>query len=198
MDSVLSVLWRGKFYIILVALLVLAIVAGTFYFMECRRLESLLSQKEADYNALNDKYNKLSYDHSALVANNEDLTKRFNDVSDRYNKLAVEDQYLKSAFNALNGTIDRFQESGGAVMAMHYDFYEGGPSSNRKNYLEATIYNVGDKREDWVTVKCQIIYENNSTSISEQTFRDVDPLDKRHVKWEYPTGTHLGSVWFET
>ncbi len=197
-DGILGVLWRGKFYIILVALLVLAITASAYYFLESKRLASMLSQKESDYNALNDKYNKLSYDHSVLVASNEDLTKKYNDVNDRYNKLSAENQYLKSAYNALNETIESFQETGGAVMALHYDFYEGGPSNNRKNYLEATVYNVGDEREDRVTIKCQIINSNNSTSVSEQTFLDVGPLDKRHVKWEYSTDTRLGSVWFET
>lgn len=76
------------------------------------------------------------------MASNEDLTKKYNDVNDRY----TENQYLKFVYNALNETIESFQETGGAVMALHYDFYEGGPSNNLKNYLEATVYNVGDER----------------------------------------------------
>jgi hypothetical protein len=197
-DSILDALWQGKFYIILVFLLVIGIMASTYYYLDSKGLKSRLAQKDSDYNGLDDKYNKLSYDYSALVQSNDDLNKRFNDVSDRYNKLSVEDQYLKSSYDGLKGSVDRLQETGGSVIALHYDFYEGGPSNNRKNYLEATIYNVGNKRDDWVTIKCQIVNSDNTTSISEQAFSNVDPLDKRHVKWEYSTSTHLGSIWYET
>ncbi|WP_269445986.1 hypothetical protein [Methanocella paludicola] len=39
---------------------------------------------------------------------------------------------------------------------------------------------------------------DNTTSVSEQTFTDVEALDKRHVKWEYSTSVRLNNVWYET
>ncbi len=198
MDSLFKVLWRGKFYIVLaLALAVMAAIAA-YYFLDSRGLSSQLSQKSSDFDELNDKYNKLSYDHSTLVAGNEDLTRRYNDVNDRYNKLTVDNQYLKASYDDLYNRVDRMNESGGPSIAMRNSFYEAGPSNNRKNYLEIWIYNVGDAREDRVTVKARTINADNSTSISEQAYTDVDALDKRYVKWEYSTAVRLDAVWYET
>lgn len=203
--NILDLLWQGKFYIILVCALVLMIIFGTFFFLESRGLSASLSQKTADYNALSDEHNRLTVDHEALVSSSNDLTKKYTDVNDRYNKLSIDNQDLQSSYNGLkssydglNGTVGRIQETGGAVIAMHHDFYEGGPSNNRKNYLEVTVYNVGNKKADRIIIKGQIINADNSTSISEQTFNDVEALDKRHVKWEYSTSVQLSSVWYET
>lgn len=203
--SIQDVLWRGKFYIILAFALMLMIAFGAYYFLDARGLSASLSQKTADYDALNDAHNKLSGDYTALVSSNNDLAKKFNDVNDRYNKLSVDNQDLQSSYNSLrssfdglNGTISRFQDTGGALVALHYDFYEGGPTNNRKNYLEATVYNVGNKKADKITIKGQVLNADNTTSISEQTFTNVDALDKRHVKWEYSTAVRLNSVWYET
>ncbi len=196
--QILDTLWRGKFYIILVFFIFIAVVFGANYYAYSKGLADQLSQKESDYNGLNDKYNKLSYDHSTLVGSNNDLSRKYTDVNDRYNKLAVDNQDLKASYDSLNGMVNRMHETGGAVIALHYDFYEGGPSNNRKNYLEVTAYNVGDKKADKITIKGQIVNADNSTSVSEQTFNNVDALDKRHVKWEYSTAVRLGSVWYET
>jgi hypothetical protein len=33
--------------------------------------------------------------------------------------------------------------------------------------------------------------------VSEQTFTNVDPIDKRRSKWEYSNTTQLEAVWVE-
>jgi septal ring factor EnvC (AmiA/AmiB activator) len=197
-DGLFKVLWRGKFYIVLAFALAITMAIAAYYILDSRDLSSRLGQTESDYNALNDKYDQLSYDHSALVASNEDLNRRYTGLDDKYNQLTVDDEELKSTYNDLNGKVNRMHETGGPSFALRYSFYEGGPSNNRKNYLEAWIYNVGDGREDRVTVKARMVNADNSTSVSEQTFNDVDALDKRYVKWEYSTAVHLESVWYET
>jgi len=197
-DGLFKVLWRGKFYIALAFALAITVAIAAYYIFDSRDLSSRLGQKESDYNTLNDNYNKLSYDHSTLVTSNDDLNRRYTDLGDMYNKLAVDNQDLKSSYDDLNGKVNRMHETGGPSFAMRYSFYEGGPSNNRKNYLEVWIYNVGDGREDRVTVKARIVNADNSTSVSEQTFNDVDALDKRYVKWEYSTAVHLDTVWYET
>ncbi len=203
--SITDVLWRGKFYVVLVFALVLMVVLGTYFFLSARGLSASLSQKTADYDALRGEYDKLTVEHEALVGSNDDLTKKYTNVSDRYNKLAVDNQDLqasynglKSSYDGLNNTVTRFQETSGAVVIMRYDFYEGGPVNNRKNYLEATVYNVGNKKAGKITIKGEIVNADNTTSVSEQTFTDVDALDKRHVKWEYSTSVRLNNVWYET
>jgi len=120
------------------------------------------------------------------------------DLQSTYNGLKSNYDGLKSGYDGLNSTVTRLQETSGAVIALHYDFYQGGPSNNRRNYLEATVYNVGNKKIDSVTIKGQIVNGDNSTSISQQTFTNVDPLDRRHVKWDYPTNASLSSVWYDT
>ncbi len=196
--GLLNVLWRGKFYVVLAFALAITAAVATYYFQDSRDLSSRLSQKESDFTGLNDRYNNLSAEYSALSKSKDDLSRQYDNITGRYNQLAVDDQYLKSAYNDLNGKVDRLNESGGPCIAMRFSFYEGGPSNNRKNYLETWLYNVGDGKEDRVTVKARIINADNSTSISEQTFNDVDALDKRYQKWEYSTAVRLDTVWYET
>ncbi len=197
-DNLLHILWRGKFYIVLVLTLAIVASVAAYYFLDSRDLAAKLGQKSADYDDLNDKYNKLSYEHSTLVASNGDLNRRYADVSDRFNKLTVDNQYLKASYDDLTSKVNRMREAGGPSIALRYSFYEGGPSSNRKNYLEIWIYNVGDAREDRVTVKARTVNADNSTGVSEQAYTDVDALDKRYVKWEYSTAVKLNDVWYET
>lgn len=210
--SITGILWRGKFYIILSFALLVVLAFGTYFFLDARQLSGSLAQKTSDYNSLNDVYNKLSGDHTALINSNNDLISKYNDVTDRYNKLSVSNADLQNSYNSLNsnytglrssydglnGTVTRVQETSGAVVALHYDFYQSGPSNNRRNYLEATVYNVGNKKADKITIKGRTINADNSTSVNEQTFTGVDPLDKRHVKWDYSTSVSLDSVWYET
>lgn len=198
-------LLRGKFYVVLVFAVVLLVMLGTYFFFSARGLSASLNQKTADYDALSGEFNKLSVEHEALVGSNDDLTKKYTNVSDRYNKLAVDNQDLqasynglKSSYDGLNNTVTRFQETSGAVVIIRYDFYEGGPTNNRKNILEATVYNVGNKKANKITIKGEIVNADNTTSVSEQTFTDVEALDKRHVKWEYSTSVRLNNVWYET
>jgi hypothetical protein len=197
-DSLFEALRRGKFYIVLALALAVMLSIGAYYYLDSRDLSSRLSQKESDYNTLNDQYNKLSYDHSALVTSNDDINRRYVSLDDKYNSLAVDNQYLQSSYDDLNGKVNRMHETGGPCIAMRYSFYEGGPSDDRKNYLEIWVYNVGDSMEDRVTVKARIVNADNSTSTSDQTFADVDALDKRYLKWEYSTAVQLDAVWYET
>jgi hypothetical protein len=124
------------------------------------------------------------------------LTSRFANVSDRYNKLSVDDAYLRSSYDGLNSTITRFQETGGVVISLYFSVYQSGTSSNPKKTVEATAYNVGNKKADKVVIKCRTIV-NGSSSVSEQTFTNVDPIDKRHSKWEYSNDSQIDSVWVE-
>ena len=203
--SIAGILWRGKFYIILAFALLVIFAFGTYFFLDARQLSSSLEQKTTDYDSLNGQYNKLSSDHTALINSNNDLITKYNGITDKYNKLSVSDADLQNSYNSLksnydglNGTVARVQETSGAVLALHYDFYQSGPTNNRRNYLEATVYNVGNKRADTITIKGRVINADNSTSVSQQTFNNVDPLDKRHVKWDYATDVSLDSVWYET
>ncbi len=198
LSGLFKVLWRNKFYIVLALALAATAAIAAYYYLDSKDLSSRLGQKSSDFDELNDKYNKLSYDHSTLVASNDDLSRRYDDVSDRYNKLAVDNQYLKASYDDLYGKVGRMNESGGPSIAMRHSFYEGGPSNNRRNYLEIWIYNVGDAMEDRVTVKARTINADNSTSVSEQAYTDVDALDKRYLKWEYSTAVRLDAVWYET
>jgi hypothetical protein len=195
-DNIIDILWRGKFTILLAFGLLIFIAIGAYYYLDSKSLSSQLSQKDSDYNALDDKYNSLSYNHSALVKDHNDLSTRFTDISDRYNKLSVEDSYLRSSYDDLNGTIARFQETGGVVISLYYSVYQSGSSSNPKKTVEATAYNVGNKRADKIIIKCRTIL-NGSASVSEQTFTNVDPIDKRHSKWDYANDTQIDSVWVE-
>jgi hypothetical protein len=194
--SLSDTLLQGKYYIILVFALVIMITIGTYFYLDSKGLANRLGQKEADYGALNDTYNALSSEHSALVISNNDMVKRYTDVNGRYNNLSVDNQYLKSAYDGLNGTVNRFQETGGVVIALYTNFYQTGTSSNSKKVAEITAYNVGNKKADRVTIKCRVI-DNGSTSVSEQTFTNVDPIDKRRSRWEYSNTTQLEAVWVE-
>ncbi len=195
-DSIFDILWRGKFTILLTFVLLIAVVVGAYYYLDSRNIASQLSQKNSDYDALNDKYNSLSYNHTTLVNSNNDLTSRFTDINNRYNKLSVDDSYLRSSFDGLNSTIARFQETGGVVIALYYSVYQSGTSSNPKKTVEATAYNVGNAKANKITIKCRTI-NNGTSSVSEQTFTNVDAIDKRHSRWDYANDSQIDSVWVE-
>ncbi len=204
-NRLIRVLWQGKLYIVMALALTVVAVIAAYSFFEARDLSYRLDQKVTDYTALDEKYNKLSSDynklssdHSALAADNDDLKRRYTALNDDYKELSTDKESLQASYNDLNGKVNRMHETGGPSFAVRYNFYEGGPSNDRKNYLEVWIYNIGDGKEDRVTVKARTINADNSTSISEQTFNDVEALDKRHVKWDYSTLTRLDSVWCET
>ncbi len=164
--------------------------------MDSRDLTAQLGQKNSDYNTLNDKYNSLSYNHTILVNANNDLNARFTDVSDRYNKLSVDDSDLKSSYEGLNNTVARFQETSGVVMALYFTVYQSGTSSNPTKTVQATAYNVGNKQASQITIKCRTIL-NGTSSVTQQTFTNVDALDKRQSKWGYSNDTQIDSVWVE-
>jgi cell division protein FtsL len=195
-DNGLNVLWRGKIYIALVFLLLLVTAGLAYFYLDSRGLSSQLGQKQSDYDTLNGTYLQLSLDHSALVNDNKDLKGRYDNLSDRYNRLSVDDLYLRSSYDSLNGTVSRFQETGGVVIALYYSFYQTGSGSGAKKVCEATAYNVGNKRADRLTIKCLTI-DNGSSSTSQQAFTNVDGLDKRHSRWEYNNTTQLDHVWIE-
>ncbi len=132
-------MWRGKVYIVLALALALTAAIAAYYIFDARDLSSRLSAKESDYSALDDKYNKLSYDHSVLVTNNDDLNRRYTSLSADYSGLSTDNEALQASYDDLNGKVNRMHETGGPCLAMRNSFYEGGPSNNRKNYLEGWI-----------------------------------------------------------
>ena len=82
------------------------------------------------------------------------------------------------------------------MVSLYYSVYQSGTSSNPKKTVEATAYNVGNKKADRITIKCRTII-NGSSSVSEQSFTNVDAIDKRHSRWDYANDTQIDSVWVE-
>jgi cell division protein FtsL len=192
-EGILEKLWSVKFTLILAIILIIIGGVAANYFLESRNLNSQMDQKNSDYDNLNDMYNNLTYTYNSLVTSDGALSQKYNDLYSNYNNMAVSDEDLQSSFDSLNGTLYNFQESG-AVIALAYSYSQGGSSSNPQKVLSATAYNVGNQMAGSVTIEASTIY-NNSTSNSQQTFYNVNPLTKVHVQWYYANSTQLGSVW---
>lgn len=190
-DGLLHRLWMNK-YSILVALALFVVAA--YFFIQSSNSATQLSQERSAYNALNGTYNNLSAEHSSLIASNDNLTRRYADLNDSYNNLSTGDQSLRSAYDSLNGTITRFRENGSSAIALYYTVYQTGTKDDARLIVDTVVYNVGDRKADSFTIKCRVIYAG-TPSVAQQTFTNVDPLDKRHYKFEFLNNTELNSVW---
>lgn len=196
-ESIREKLWGNKFTIILIMAFAAAIVFLFYYYSVTQSLGAQLNDKQSAYDSLNDKYNKLTFDHNNLVTGNNDLNKKYNDLNDRYNKLSVDHSYLQSSFDIQNNTLARFVEGNGPSIALRYNVYTSGSGDNAKRIVEATAYNVGDRRDDRIFIRCKYI-SGGAEKTDSQEFDAINSLEKRSVRWQYSNDTSVESVWVET
>ncbi len=192
-------LWKNKITIALVLTLLIAIgLAATTYYFHAQSNERAvqLSDKTADYDALNGSHNDLTATHLALVASNENLTERYTNLTYQYKSLTSNQSSLAAAYEGLNASVGRIQEKGGPVIALYYKKYQGGARDDPKIFVDATAYNLGDKAASRFTIKCRVIYAGQP-SVNVMTFTNVMPLDKRSYSWSFSPLTEVDSVWIE-
>lgn len=194
-DDLLHKMWKSKFYVFLIIIILIAIVFGVYYYRQSNDRAAELSQEELNFYALNDTYNKLSTDHLSLISAHEDLNDRYTNLSDRYNDLSNNQSSLNSEYQKLNNSVSKLQESG-TVIALYYRSYKSGTKEQPNITVEATAYNVGDQRDDKLTIKCRVLFDG-TLSLNEQSFTGVNPLEKRTAKWEFSDMTQVESVWVE-
>jgi hypothetical protein len=187
-------LWKHKF-VIAMAFAVLALAASTYYYYDqSNDRATALGLKSADYDALNATYNGLSAEHAALVASNKNLTERYENLSGRYNYLVSNTSDMRSAYENLSATVGGFQETGGAVLALRYEIHRMSTPDGPRVFVDATVYNVGNRKADRVVIKCKIIYENQP-DIDEHVITDLGPLDKKTISWNYSSYTDIDALW---
>src|SRR5208337_911844 len=102
-------LWNGKFYVLLALAMIVAIIIGTHYYMLSNDREAQLIRQGAEDRS---NYENLSANYSSLSASNNDLMVRYNNLTDMYNNATANIQFLQPAYESLNGTIGKFQETG--------------------------------------------------------------------------------------
>jgi hypothetical protein len=194
--GLLEQLWKHKFIIIL-ALAVLVLAASTYYFYDLSNDRAAgLSQKCSEYDALNVTYYCLSDEHQALIVSHDNLTDEYQNLSYMYSSLSSNESSLKSAYDSLNASVSRIQEKNGPVIALTYRTYRGGTSQEPKLYVEATAYNVGNRKADKFMIMCRVIFDNQ-LNLNDTTFTNVEPLDKRTYTWEYSGLTQVDALWIK-
>ena len=121
-------------------------------------------------------------------------------MNDKYDQLSVNDSYLQSSYNGLSGkftdlnnTVNRFEDGGGAYMALRYSSYE---SSSNKKILDAYAYHVGTSKASKVYIRCNI-QENSTVTTQSQEFDNIDPIHKCHAHWEFNSSVLIQSVWVD-
>jgi hypothetical protein len=187
-------LWKHKIVIVL-AFAVLALAASTYYFYSQSNDRAFaLSQKSSEYDALNVQFYNLSGEHAALIASNNNLSERFENISYMYSDLSSNASSLRSDYERLSGTIDRFQEKNGPLVALCYKVRRGETPDGPRVFVDATVYNVGDRKADRIAIKCKVIFENQP-DVDEHVITDLQPLDKRSISWNYSSYTDIDALW---
>jgi hypothetical protein len=194
-NGLLHKMWQRKFYISLVLIILILIVFGVYYYRQSGDRAAKLNQEESNFNALNGTYNQLTMDHLSLVSANTELNSRYINLSDRYNDLSNNQSTIYSQYQKLNDSVSKLQESG-TVIALYYRTYKSGTKEQPNITVEATAYNVGNQRDDKLTIKCRVLYDG-TLSLDEQSFTGVNPLEKRTAKWEFSDTTQVDKVWAE-
>ncbi len=194
-NGLLHKIWKSKFYIFLILIILIAVVCGVYYYRQSNDRAAELSQEESNFFALNDTYNKLSSDHVALLSAHADLNNKYTNLSDKYTDLSNNQSTVYSEYEKLNDSVSKLQEPG-TVIALYYTTYKSGTTEQPNITVEATAYNVGNQRDDTLTIKCRVLFDG-TLSLDEQTFTNVNPLEKRTAKWEFSAMTQVDSVWVE-
>jgi hypothetical protein len=187
-------LWKHKSTIVL-AFAVLALAASTYYlYNQSNDRAAALSQKSSEYDALNVQFYNLSGEHAALIARNDNLSEQFENLSYMYNDLSSNASSLRSDYERLNETVGRLQEKGGPLVALCYKIRRVETPDGPRVFVDATVYNVGDRKADRIAIKCKIIFENQP-SVDEHVITDLQPLDKRSLSWNYSSYTDIDALW---
>jgi hypothetical protein len=187
-------LWRHKLAIVL-AFAALVLAASTYYYYgQSNDRAAALGQKSSEYDALNDRFYSLSGEHAALIARNDNLSERFENLSYVYDDLSSNASSLRSDYERLNETVGSLQEKNGPLVALSYKVRRGESPDGPRVFVDATVYNVGDRKADRVTVKCKIIFENQP-SVDEHVIMDLQPLDKRSISWNYSSYADIDALW---
>jgi hypothetical protein len=187
-------LWKHKFIIVL-AFAMLVLAASTYYYYsQSNERAAALSQKSSEYDALNVQFYSLSGEHAALIASNENLSERFENLSYMYNDLSSNASAIRSDYERLNGIIDRFQEKNGPIIALYYKIRRQETPDGPRVFVDATVYNVGDRKADRIAIKCKVIFENQP-SVDEHVITDLQPLDKKSITWNYSSLTDIDALW---
>lgn len=101
---------------------------------------------------------------------------------------------LRSDYESLNASVARFQEKDGPLVALCYKIHRGDTPDGPRVFVDATVYNVGDKKADRITIKCKVIFENQP-SVDEHIITDLQPLDKRSISWNYSSYADIDALW---
>ncbi|HTX44021.1 MAG TPA: hypothetical protein VMC61_04775 [Methanocella sp.] len=192
--GLLNQLWKHKL-IITLAFAVLALAASTIYYHgQSDDRAAALGQKSTEYDALNATYNDLSVEHAALTVSNENLTERYDNLSGQYNNLVSNTSSMRTAYENLSATVTRFQETDGASLALSYRISRTNTPDGPRVFVNATVYNVGNKKADYIAIKCKIIHENQP-DVDEHVITDLGPLDKKSISWNYSSYTDIDALW---
>jgi hypothetical protein len=194
-NGLLHKVWKNKIYISLILIILIAVVFGIYYYRQSNERGAELSQEELNFNALNGTYNQLSLEHLSLISANDDLNDRYANLSVRYNDLSNNQSNTYSEYQKLNDSVSKLQESG-TVIALYYRTYKSGTTEMPNVTVEVTAYNVGDRRDDKLTIKCRVLFDG-TLSLNEQSFTGVNPLEKRVAKWEFTDMTQVDKIWVE-
>jgi hypothetical protein len=187
-------LWMYKFTIALF-IATLALAASTYHFYEqSNDNAAALGQKSSEYDALGVRFYDLSGEHAALIASNDNLSERYDNLSLMYNGLMANESSVRSDYEKLYGTVDRFQEKSGPLVALYYKIRRGESPDGPRVFVDATVYNVGDSKADRVVIKCKVINEYQP-SVDEHVVTDLQPLDKRSLSWNYSSYADVDALW---
>lgn len=186
--------------VIVLVVVVLILSAGVFmlYNQEKGANNDATAAKQA-YGALNDSYNDLSGKYTALVANNADMSERYDLLETEFNNVSSNYASLKNQSDTTTWKLGEFLENDRTV-AYNYKIYaNAGDNGSTTQDVRVNVYNVCSTDVNNVIV---IIRYSNQTStdinsIGEftKTIASIPTLSNRSVDFSLDNTTKLQGVW---
>lgn len=148
------------------------------------------------YGSLNDSYNDLSGKYTALVANNADLSQRFDVMSADYKNVSADYASLKNQSETTTVKLGEFLENDPAVAYNYHISTSHGANNTTTMNVKVNVYNVCKTDVSNVIVKLTIqSLSDNSTGELVKTIASIPSLSNSTVDFTLDNTSRVQSVW---
>jgi hypothetical protein len=183
--------------VVVLVVVVLVLCAGVFllYNQEKAANNDATNAKQS-YDTLNASYGELSGKYTALVANNADLSERYDNLNDEFKNATSNYAALKNQSDTTTVKLGEFMETDPTVAYTYRISSSTGANNTTVLLLDVFVYNVG--KSDVSNVVVKTVYKSiidNSTGEFVKPIALIPSLGKRSVEFELDNMSRVQSVW---
>lgn len=183
--------------VVILVVIVLLLCAGVFVlYNQDKGSSNDATQAQQAYAMLNNSYNDLSGRYSALVANNTDLSERFDELNVDYQNVSDNYASLKNQSDTSMIKLGEFMETDPTVVYKYNVAANASSNDSSSMNLTVNVYNIG--KEDANNVIVRLTYQStvdNATGQMVKTIDTIPSLGKKQVYWPWDNTSRVLGVW---